>query len=346
MITILTHRRNGHTLARLLRTAPELKRLVRPLTYQRAFGRLQVPRGPLIFSDFDLLRPVEGDAAAKIAVAAIACGNPVLNRPGNVLERYRLMRRLRAEGLNPVEALRLDDECQPSRYPVFLRSEDGWWGPESELIESPDALDAHLADRRRQGVGLKGRLALSFEAQLDAQGYYRKYGAFVIGDAIVPQHILRNTHWNVKSSLGNTDAAFAAEELAYVEENPHAAALRRIAEVAGVEYGRIDYTMMDGKPVVFEINTNPTFPRFKGGKPGREARRHLIRKRLVDAFAAIDSKGSAGATTHFSLDDVPGTLLLEHEQWFEDLPHSLVQQSRWLRLARYLQNRFKPKGRR
>ena len=35
-------------------------------------------------------------------------------------------------------------------------------------------------------------------------------------------------------------------------------AIRKIFEHAHVDYGRIDYTVVDGKCQIFEINTNPT----------------------------------------------------------------------------------------
>jgi hypothetical protein len=43
-----------------------------------------------------------------------------------------------------------------------------------------------------------------------------------------------------------------------VEDNPHEAWLRRVCELGGVEYGRVDYGMLDGRLQLWEINTNPT----------------------------------------------------------------------------------------
>ncbi len=49
----------------------------------------------------------------------------------------------------------------------------------------------------------------------------------------------------------------AREELDYVRSNPHAEELREIFELARIDYGRIDYSVVDGCIQVWEINTNP-----------------------------------------------------------------------------------------
>src|SRR5690606_9525763 len=44
----------------------------------------------------------------------------------------------------------------------------------------------------------------------------------------------------------------------YVAENPHRQQLENIFELASIEYGRIDYGLVDGAVQTFEINSNPT----------------------------------------------------------------------------------------
>jgi hypothetical protein len=48
------------------------------------------------------------------------------------------------------------------------------------------------------------------------------------------------------------------EHLRYVETNPHRDQLEKVFELGGIEYGRIDYCVVDGRVQTFEINTNPT----------------------------------------------------------------------------------------
>ena len=43
----------------------------------------------------------------------------------------------------------------------------------------------------------------------------------------------------------------------FVKENWSADVLRRVFEIAGIEYGRADWGIVGGKLQVYEINTNP-----------------------------------------------------------------------------------------
>jgi len=67
--------------------------------------------------------------------------------------------------------------------------------------------------------------------------------------------------WMLKYESSEHSESSYREERSYVCENPHEHALRRIFDVAGVEYGRVDYSMKDGAPVVWEINLNPVIGR-------------------------------------------------------------------------------------
>jgi hypothetical protein len=300
MINILVHELNQHTVDRLLRTAGDQLRDIRKVTYQQAFRRLSVPAGTLIFTDFDYLSGIEMDIVAAMATAATAA-NPetkILNHPCYACERYALLKRLHARGLNQVEVTRLEDTDRPSRYPVFIRLEDGAWGPDTDLIENEEGFLQALSDLAANGQTSKRRVAVSFEGTQDKDGYFRKYGAFRIGDAIIPQHILRGQDWIVKSRFKTYDEAFLREEFEYVRDNPHRDQLLRICDVGGLQFGRIDYGFSDGVLVVFEINPNPEFPRFIGGNPKRQERRSIILNGLRDAFETVNApagnRGSVG----------------------------------------------------
>ena len=173
------------------------------------------------------------------------------------------------------------------------------------------------------GKTLKRRIAVSFEAEADDDGYFRKYGAFIVGDRIIPQHILRKKDWIVKSRFSQIDEAFVKEEHAYVRDNPHAEQLLNMAHVGNIEFGRIDYTLRQGQPVVFEINLNPTFPRFRGGSAQRQHRRDLIVNRLCDAMKNIRSPDNVKGLIDFSLEQVMGHQFIEKIPWYADLPYSI-----------------------
>ncbi|MDP2063447.1 MAG: hypothetical protein Q8J98_10160 [Phaeovulum sp.] len=291
MIVLFVHEMNRNPARKLLAEARSGLPPIRLVTYQQAFRRLSFPAGTLIFTDFEFLDGFGMMAAAAIAEAALR-DNPqtlILNHPCHAAERYPLLRRLHRVGLNPVEITRLDGGDRPARYPVFLRLEDGCLGSETGLITSDEAFDAAIADLRGSGRPLKRRVAVSFESEPDREGLFRKYGAFRIGDQIIPQHILRSADWVVKSAKSELSEAFNAEEFAYVRDNPHAEALMQMSDIGGLQFGRIDYGMVSGHPVIFEMNPNPTFPRFSKRGGDRQERRAIILRAVAAAFAAISS---------------------------------------------------------
>ena len=59
-------------------------------------------------------------------------------------------------------------------------------------------------------------------------------------------------------------------------------------QIAGIDYGRIDYSMLDGEPQVWEINTNPTVLK--------------ITPRLTDAFETIDCQRDCEEVVSFGVD--------------------------------------------
>jgi hypothetical protein len=60
------------------------------------------------------------------------------------------------------------------------------------------------------------------------------------------------------------DRSRAAEEIRYLDTNPHEAWIREVFRLARIEYGRVDYGILAGKPQVWEINTNSTIGRPPG----------------------------------------------------------------------------------
>lgn len=336
MIHIIAHARNLAPILKLTKGPPGIANQIRIHTYQRLFSRQAVPAGALVFTDFDLLQSYELDAAAHMAntVAKQRPDLPILNHPAKATERFDLLDRLYHQGLNPVEVTRLSGGREPVHYPLFLRAEDGWAGPETELLEDAAGLARAVAAYAEAGRPTKRRISVRYCAEADAQGYFRKYGAFVIGDRIVSQHIMRSQSWVVKHKKREDDAGFIEEERRFCEKNPDETFLLNVAQAGGIAFGRIDYGFWRGQPVVFEINLNPTFPGMKpSAAPERNKRKTVLFKQLSDAFAAINP-GNAASRGEIStpIDRVPGAQFIEREAWYQDLPHSLLQRSRWDRL--------------
>jgi hypothetical protein len=91
----------------------------------------------------------------------------------------------------------------------------------------------------------------------------------------------------VKQDSAQIGPAQRDEEMAYVQENPHEAEVMDAFERARIRFGRMDYTRVGGRLVVYEINTNATFTR-SGIADERQERRNIVLTRMLAALEALD----------------------------------------------------------
>ena len=100
-----------------------------------------------------------------------------------------------------------------------------------------------------------------------------------------------STDWQVKEADLRAPELLR-EELAFVEANPDEVRLREVFELAHVDYGRIDYSRLDGELQVWEINTNPTIvmPTYHQRR-ARAPVRDLFAARLAPCWTALDTRG-------------------------------------------------------
>ena len=287
--------------ASLRRDVPSLK----ATNYERLFHSRRAPIGHYIFTDHDRLTHYEKEVAIAIcdALRKAAPGARILNDPRRVLERYPLLRRLEDCGINRFSVTRLDDGAVPPRYPVFIRCEDDHLGADTDLIRSEAEFHRAIADLSNEGKVLKRRIAVEFCAEKNEAGYYRKYGVFNVDGAITPQHILESEAWHLKSHSRKRSEAVDMEELAFIKENPHGEELSRIFKMAHIDYGRADYSIVDGRIQIYEINTNPRIGSFlpRPESKVRRERRQYRRGRMIEALRAIDVPLEPGPPARFSL---------------------------------------------
>lgn len=201
----------------------------------------------------------------------------VLNDPVLSLRRFPLLRTLHERGINRFAAHPADKLPDHARFPLFLRLEAGAQWDRIPLLHNRQQYEAALATAGQQD----GLLAVEFCDTADGNGIYRKYGAFVVGNRIVPRHLFFSRHWMVKES-DLTGEKQLAEELAYQESNPHAAALLHICRIANIAYGRIDYAIHAGRLQIWEINTTPSIV----SPPGPD---DVVRRRAHECFLAAFS---------------------------------------------------------
>jgi hypothetical protein len=291
MILYVCRARHRYTIDKFLPVLPaERQGMLKVMTYEDMFATSLIPPANLIFTDFDRLSQYELEIAAA-AAEQMRSAYPearILNHPARFLQRHELLTHLWHLGINPFCSARLELPLPDLTFPVFLRREGEARGPETDLLADRAALDLALDDMRARGVPFRGRLAVEFCNRADRDGLFRKYGAFRVGERILPQHLQISENWVVKSNSNRLTNAHVAEEMDYILTNPHNEDLKRIMDLAGAQFGRIDYTVVDGRVIVFEINSNPTFPGIDKDDP-RQERRRIVRDRLVEAFEGLDT---------------------------------------------------------
>lgn len=262
--------------------------------YRTLFRKRRLPLGSYIFAELDMLSFDELEKVALCWDALHNSGAPLrlLNHPLRVMRRYELLRTLHDAGINDFDVYRLTEARRP-RFPVFLRPANDHSGPRSALLADERALDDAVEELIARGKCREDWIIEEFCDTRDQQGYYRKYGAFCVGGKIIPRHLQSSTEWVVKRNSRDVRADTAALEREYLETNPHEAQLKKIFALANIDYGRMDYTLQDGRIRVFEINTNPAILTIgPSPDPLRAGVKERFAEQLLPALAALDSCSS------------------------------------------------------
>lgn len=293
MIVLVTTRGNGYTLRSLVRgTFGVATPTFRITHYERLLRAWWLPRATYIFADFERLAAWELRQAADLFRTLAGAGLRCLNDPARAMSRVELLTALHQAGINPFRAARADEAPHPSRFPVFLRSEDDHAQALPRLLHDQGELDDALADLRAGGMPLRGMMVVELAAQRYNDTLWAKWGTWRVGDRVIVEHMAVDDNWLVKiGDAGKMTDATTADEREAVLTNRFAPELKRAFEVAGIEFGRADHAVIDGRSVVYEINTNPYLgPLGSTARPMSRAATNLIaRARIAEALAAIDT---------------------------------------------------------
>lgn len=254
-------RHHGYTMEGwLAKYGGDLADRVEVVAYEDLEPGIELPSGAFVFTDIDRMGPAHRELARRLWHALERSGTAVrlLNHPDRVLTRLPLLREFAARGWNHFRAWPADDVDDSIRYPVFVRERVEHTGNLTGLIHDRETLDRELARLSEELPGIPLIVVEFCDTSEEGSGIYRKYSAFRVGDRIVPRYVDFGRGWMVKAELRVYDAEKIEHDLRYVRENPHEEWLRQAFDAASVDYGRIDYGLLDGQPQTWEINLNPT----------------------------------------------------------------------------------------
>jgi hypothetical protein len=299
MIVFFTTARHRYALKGIIRsrhrTAP-----VAVHSYDWLFRQSSVYAATCVFTDFDRLRPYELARAAALYRQVKDAGIRVLNDPAAACHREELLFRLYKAGINKFQAYRAVLDPRPARFPVFLKNVSGHAQEFDELIGSQAELDRRLKELRDTGFPLTHMLVIEFANRMHRQNIYRRHTIYRIGERMVPANPVTEANPFVK--YGNVGLASDADIERSIDEimtNPHAALMRKVFDIASIEYGRADFGFDDGEPAVFEINTNPAIGERVAGAKGAylDAISHSM-KLIAEAASALDGEDRRAALKH------------------------------------------------
>lgn len=273
--------------------------------YEDLAGRRALPSGTWIFSALDQLSAGGMRLALELELQLRSSSSRVriVNSPARTLLRFPLLEKLHQSGLNRHGAARALGNLASLRFPVFLREEHHHTGAISPLIHSPAALEGELGRAMVRGYDPADLLVIEFAETVSPDGLYRRYPAFVVGSEIIPRGLSQARTWMVKLEACEFTEASILEERAYLLSNPHEQQLRRIFELGGIEYGRIDYAVRDGVVETWEINLNPTIGLAPGVRlsnlpqalvPLRQVAMDHFYARFQSALERLDDGGEDG----------------------------------------------------
>jgi hypothetical protein len=276
-------------------------RTVRIATYQSLLVQSEAPAGTYIFTDLDRIPASDVPGVLGLWDALRASGGAhLVNDPRRVRLRYSLLRQLFEDGVNDFNVYRADELDNELRYPVFVRCEHDHGGPRTPLLYDRPSLERALARLRARRSWRTQLLITECAAEPHADGLYRKYGAVLVNDDVIPWHVIASRSWLVKSASRETNDRLREEQRQYIAANPHRDAIRQAFAAARIDYGRIDYAVRGDRLRVFEINTNPALGgsgRRRRATTGRRTASDPALLRLAEAFAALAARCPAPGRT-------------------------------------------------
>lgn len=262
------------------------------MSYDQLFSATRLHAGTYVFTDLERLSNQELLlASAHFRTMRATAGFTVLNDPARVETRYALLRSLFDAGINRFDVYRADGRPRPARFPVFVRAESTHDSADTSLLMDQSMLDAALTAFPEAGEPLRGLLVIEYAAQPLDGSLFRRWAAFCIGGRIHLDHVVTEKSWNVKyGEPGLVPEAVYADDAAAIRENRFHDVLTRAFAIAGIDYGRADFGIVDGQAQIYEINTNPTIStRFDHFSPSRREAYDHARARFAENLRAIDS---------------------------------------------------------
>jgi hypothetical protein len=263
------------------------------ITFEEVLELDELPFGLYVFAGINRLGPAMaallGDVHDQVEAAT---GIAPLNHPLRSLRRYELIRALHERGLVPFKAYGAWEDFSEVRLPAFVRPREADGGV-PVLMHSLGELEKEIGTQMVWGRRADELIVVEFTDTAE-DGLFTKYSVYRIGDRYVATSLDRGTHWVLRRHSSDITLELVKEAEEFGRTNPHLDQVAEIFELARIQFGRIDYSMIDGQVICWEINTLPLLRRPDGVSPlpeeiqrAREPRREQFAADFAAAFEAL-----------------------------------------------------------
>jgi hypothetical protein len=284
---------------------------MRIVTYDEIVAHRRLRLGTYIFAAIDQLSPTEKQIAKQCwqELARASSDIQLINYPAKVACRYQLLKTCFELKRNVFRVRRASEFWSDLRFPVFIRPEGEHGGSLTRVLHNRWQLARAIAQASLDGYRLRDLIIVEYCHTADSTGVFRLHCATIVGDTVIPQVLVHNRNWITKWEGRLVDTDRAEEQAAFVQGNPHAQWLRETFKLANIGYGRIDYGLKDGRPQVWEINTNPTIVRRATSPSTMPAEqqnllapvRDSFLRQLQAALARIDTEVDSDRTVRIDI---------------------------------------------
>ncbi|MFW5804021.1 MAG: hypothetical protein ACOCWG_02200 [bacterium] len=293
MIYFITTAGNTQTISSFFNTwGKKLKKQIRLIPYEKLLRCKTISSGTYFFCDLDLLNDEQLKFARSfyLELKKYPESYRMLNEPVISANRVQLLDKLFQEKINSFRCVSLTEIPDDLQFPVFIRHGIDHSGKISKIIYDNNEMKIIINRAINQGLPKDEIFITEFvDTAIDGK-IYKKYSAFVLGDTILPRHIFYSNDWMIKRA-DLTSKKIVDEEFEYIINNPHKEFLRKVAKTANIDYGRIDYSMKDNQPVIWEINPNPMIASSSSlKKPQRKKIHEFFVSRFIASLEKIDIK--------------------------------------------------------
>ncbi|MEH6552275.1 MAG: hypothetical protein V7744_20035 [Pseudomonadales bacterium] len=259
------------------------------------------PKGSYVFLDRERMGPWELRIASALYQHIKNAGPAyrAINNPALMADRQSLLRLLHVHGINDFNAYSVTERQMPQKYPVFIRRDYDHHYPVSDLISNEIELLRTLEKLKAKGEPEAGLLIVEYCAQPLSGGLFRKLSSYRVANELFFFNTVHENSWLVKYGTKNSaNDALYTEEQEMIKSNAFKDELTKVFDLAGIEYGRVDFGLVNGQCQIYEINTNPTlYPPKEHPNSIRNQNQILGWEKYKDAIRALVTTDPDGPQT-------------------------------------------------